>query len=160
MKHHNEALCPVWNHLATKAGIPCGDHRRDPVAVVENDLVKICWDCEISADHTLYRPDLVLYDKGSKTITVFDMTVPFDTRLEEAFHEKMTKYEPLVHQLARLWTQDGWKVRLLPMVVGALGTITKGMVKAILKHPAFGNPLPIMLRMPDGKDKFTFSQCP
>eukprot|EP00112_Aurelia_sp_Birch-Aquarium-sp1_P019455 Seg4816.2 transcript_id=Seg4816.2/GoldUCD/mRNA.D3Y31 product="hypothetical protein" protein_id=Seg4816.2/GoldUCD/D3Y31 len=23
MKRHNEALCPVWNHLATKAGIPC-----------------------------------------------------------------------------------------------------------------------------------------
>ena len=49
---------------------------RSPVAVMENDLVKLSWDFRIQIDHHLdhNRPGIVVLEK------IIDLACPFDTR--------------------------------------------------------------------------------
>ena len=49
--------------------------------------------------------------------------VPGDVRVEEKEEEKVTKYQYFAHEVKRLWQLKS--VRVIPVVVGALGTIPR-----------------------------------
>ena len=51
-----------------------------------------------------------------------DYTVPADHRISE----KRDKYQDLVRELKKLWNM---KVTVIPIVTGALGKVTKGLVQ-------------------------------
>ena len=53
---------------------------------------------------------------------IIDMAIPGDTRVCDKDREKMEKYCLLKDKTARLWQMK--KVVVIPIVVGALGTIT------------------------------------
>ena len=68
------------------------------------------------------RPDIVLVNKESKECFVIDIAVPGDVRVERKEDEKIEKYRDLCRELRRLW---GVRCFVVPVVVGALGTIPK-----------------------------------
>ena len=41
------------------------------------------------------RPDLIYINKSNKTCTLFDFSLPWDTRINEKYGEKVSKYLPL-----------------------------------------------------------------
>ena len=101
-----------------------------PESVLENETHKILWDFEIKTDHLIpaRRPDLVLIDKKERTCQLVDFAVPADHRVKLKENEKMDKYLDLARELKKLWNM---KVKVIPIVVGALGTVPKGLEKGL-----------------------------
>ena len=93
---------------------------------VEDDDVKSIWDINIQCDNVTEarRPDLILIDKKAKSCVIIDVAIPGDCRIREKEIEKIEKYQNLKRELKRLWSLK--KVELVPVVVGALGCISKG----------------------------------
>ena len=63
-----------------------------------------------------------------KTCQIVDFAVPVDLRVKIKGSKKRDKYLDLARELKRLWNM---KVLVIPIVVGALGTIPKGLVKGL-----------------------------
>ena len=82
------------------------------------DVVIQC-DKEIEAR----RPDIVVLDKKRKEVKIIDIAMPGDVRVCEKELEKIDKYKFLKDEVARLWNVR--KVTVIPIVVGALGAITR-----------------------------------
>ena len=93
---------------------------------MEDDHVKLIWDISIQCDNVIEarRPDLVLIDKKAKSLVITDIAIPGDCRIREKEIEKVQKYQNLKRELKKL--QSLRKVELVPVVVGALGFISKG----------------------------------
>ena len=95
--------------------------------MIENDKVKILWDMCVQTDKVIQarRPDIVVVDKLKKQVSIIDIAVPADKNVAEKEKEKITKYQDLKMEVKRLWRQK--RVRVIPVVVGALGSIPKGL---------------------------------
>ena len=70
------------------------------------------------------------------TWNIVDFAVPVDHRIKLKEFDKRDKYLDLARELKKLWYM---KVTIIPIVIGALGTITKGSVRGLenLKIPGW-----------------------
>ena len=59
---------------------------------------------------------------------IVDFAVPADHRINLKEWEKKDKYLDLARELKRLWNM---KVTIVPIVIGAFDTITKGLLKGL-----------------------------
>ena len=103
----------------------------NPAHVQENDSHKLLWDFNIQSDHLIpaRRPDLIIINKKKKKICkIVDFAVPADHRINLKESDKKDKYLDLARELKKLWNM---KVTIVPIVIGALGTITKGLLKGL-----------------------------
>ena len=81
---------------------------------------------------SMYTPlDLILEDKERKHCLLIDIAVPGDDRVTEKEDEKVDKYQPLKFEIMRIWEMN--KVEVIPIVVGALGVVTKKIQKWLKK---------------------------
>ena len=83
------------------------------------------WDFNIQCDHIIEarRPDILIVEKEEKVCKIIDIAIPGDSRVAEKGREKVEIYQDLKRGIARIWSIR--KVEVIPVVVGALGTITK-----------------------------------
>ena len=95
--------------------------KNEPEKVVENDSWKILSDGTIQTDHVIEarRLDMVQIDKTNNECKIIDLACPFDRRIEEKEKDKIKGYNDLKRELKEIW------VKVIPVVVGALGTIPK-----------------------------------
>ena len=104
----------------------------NPAAILVNDTYKLLWDFNIQTDHLILarRPDLIIINKKKKKriCKIVDSAVPADHRINLKESEKKDKYLDLARELKKLWNM---KVTIVPIVIGALGTITKGLLKGL-----------------------------
>ena len=103
----------------------------NPVPVLENDTHKLLWEFNIQTDHLIpaRRPDLIIINKKKKRIwKIVDVAVTADHRINLKESEKKDTYLDLARELKKLWNM---KVTIVPIVIGALGTITKGLLKGL-----------------------------
>ena len=100
-------------------------YEHNPEGVAENEGVKLLWDMNIQCDNVIEarRPDIVIIDKKEKSCIIVDIAVPADGRVHEKEREKVEKYQDLRREIGRLWQLR--KVQVVPVVVGALGSVTK-----------------------------------
>ena len=93
--------------------------------MAENEGVKLLWDMNIQSDNGIEarRPDTVIIDKKGQSCIIVDIAVPADGRVHEKEREKVEKYQDLRREIGRLWQLR--KVHVVPVVVGALGSVTK-----------------------------------
>ena len=96
----------------------------------KNDTHKLLWDFNIQADHLIpaRRSDLIITNKKKKICKIVDFAVPPDHRINLKECEKKDEYLDLAKDLKKLWNM---KVTIVPIVIGALGTITKGLLKGL-----------------------------
>ena len=97
----------------------------NPVPVQENDSHKLLWDFNIQTDHLIpsRRPDLVIINKRKRICKIVDFAVPADHRINLKESEKKDKYLDLAREIKiKLWNM---KVTIVPIVIGALGTVIK-----------------------------------
>ena len=59
-----------------------------------------------------------------KICRIVDFTVPTDYRIKLKENEKEDKYLDLAKELKKLWNV---KVTFIPIVIGALGTVSEGL---------------------------------
>ena len=96
-----------------------------PEGAVENEEVKVLWDINVQCDNVIEarRPDIILIDKKERKVIIIDIAVPADVRVGEKEREKMEKYQDLKRKTGRLWKLK--MVGVVPVVIGALGSVTK-----------------------------------
>ena len=61
-------------------------------------------------------------------IKIANFAVPADHRIKLKEYEKRDKYLELARELKKLWNM---KVTIIPIVVGAFGTVTNGLLKGL-----------------------------
>ena len=75
------------------------------------------------------RPNNNHQKKTKKRIfKIVYFAVPADNRINLKESEKKAKYLDLARELKKPWNM---KVTIVPIVIGALGTITKGLLKVL-----------------------------
>ena len=94
---------------------------------------KLLWDFNIQTDHLIpaRRPDLIINKKKKKrkrTCKIIDFAVPADHRIKLKECEKKDKYLDLARELKKLWNMQ---VTIIPIIIGAFGTVTKGLLKGL-----------------------------
>ena len=102
----------------------------NPAPVLENDTHKLLWDFNIQMDQPISarRPDLIMINKKKRISKIIDFAVPADYRINLKECEKKNKYHNLARELKKLWNMKG---TILPIVIGAFGTSTKGLSKGM-----------------------------
>ena len=66
--------------------------------------------------------------KKKRTSNIVDFGVPADYRIKLKVSEKKDKYLDLASKLKKLWNM---KVKIIPIAIGAFGTVTKGLLKGL-----------------------------
>ena len=82
----------------------------------------------IHANFSARRPDLIIITKKKRICKIVDFAVPADHRIKLKECEKRDKYLDLARELKKLWDM---KVTIIPIVIGAFGTVTKGLLKGL-----------------------------
>ena len=102
----------------------------NPAPLLQNDTHKLLWDFDIQTDHLISarRPDLMIINKKKKIYKILDFAVPVDHRIKLKECEKRDKYLDLARELKKLWNM---KVTIIPIVIRAFGTVTKGLLKGL-----------------------------
>ena len=120
-----------WD-LCRKKGFATTDkwyeHELQPVT--ENEKFKILWDFTVQTDHIVEarRPDMMIIDKENKLCLIVDFAVPSDHLIEIKEREKIEKYQDPKREVQKLWNM---KAKIIPIVIGALGTIPKTLQKQL-----------------------------
>ena len=71
---------------------------------------------------------IIIINKRKRICKIVDFAVPADHRTNLKEGEKKDKYLDLARELKSLWNM---KVTIVPIVIGALGTVTKGLLKGL-----------------------------
>ena len=66
--------------------------------------------------------------KKKRTCRIVDFAVPADYRVKLKESEKNDKYLDLARESKKLWNM---KVTVIPIVIGAFGTVTKWLVRGL-----------------------------
>ena len=66
--------------------------------------------------------------KKKKICKIVDFAVPANVRINLKECEKRDKYLNLARELKKVWNM---KVTIIPIVIGAFGTVTKGLLKGL-----------------------------
>ena len=102
-------------------------YMHNPAPVLENNTYKLLWNFDIYSNHLISarRPDLIIIYKKKRNWKIDDFAVP-------AYHkikcEKKDKYPDLARQFKKLWNM---KETIVPIMIGAFGTVTKGLLKGL-----------------------------
>ena len=107
-------------------------YMHNPAPVQENDTHKLLWDFNIKTDHLIsaIKPEIIIINKKKKKkiCKVVDFAVLADHRIKLKESEKRDMHLDLVRKLKKL---RNMKVTIIPIVIGAFGTVTKGFLKAL-----------------------------
>ena len=134
-RHNNAAAYLHWS-ICKDHDIEITDkwYQHAPETVMHNkdNNITIMWDMPVNTDRTITanRPDIIVKDSVNSTCKLIDMTVPSYRNIALKEIEKKSKYKDLVLEIQRMWHM---KTIVIPVVVGALGTVKKGMVENIKK---------------------------
>ena len=110
-------------------------YEHEPEVVMENEKCKILWDFTVQTDHEIYgrRPDVIVVQKDINLCQIIDSACPCDGRVDTRQLEKTEQYQDLARQLRKIWNM---KVKVIPLVIGALGTTPIKNNTTILLHTA------------------------
>ena len=131
-RHDNVGRLVHWE-LCGKYGLDRGErwYQHEPEGIIENANAKILWDFMIQCDHEVEhrKPDIVVIEKDSKQCWIIDIACPGDNRVCDKEEKKIDRYDKLAWEVKRLWTMK--KVVVIPIIVGALGTVSQDIEKYI-----------------------------
>ena len=103
----------------------------NPTPVLESNTHKFLWDFNIQTDNQVPAriPELIIIsNKKRRIFKIVDFAVPADHRINLKECERKDKYLDLARELKKLWNM---KVTIVPIVIGAFGTITKWLLKGL-----------------------------
>ena len=109
-------------------------YNHNPETVISNDQVTLIWDMQVHTDKEIKanKPDIIIKDHINNTCQLIDMTIPSDRNVSIKEVEKLSKYKDLEIEVSKMWKM---KTTTLPVVIGALGVIRKGMRLKVEKIP-------------------------
>ena len=130
---HNPAAKVVYDSILAKHDLPCT--KAHPQRVFTSDSIEMCWDYNVptvqNVEHN--KPDIVYWNKDTKEAWIIDISVPLDVNVTRKHQEKVDNYMPLASELQRIYRE--YKIRVVPIILGALGVITADMKNGLHEIP-------------------------
>ena len=71
---------------------------------------------------------IIIINKKKRTCKIVDFDVPADHKIKLKECKKKDKYLGLARELKKLWNMQ---MTIIPIVIGAFGTVTKGLLKGL-----------------------------
>ena len=107
-------------------------HKPNVVTETDDGRVTIYWDKPIKTDGkgSYNRPDVVVIGREENTGYIVDFAIPMDHHIKEKEEEKIDKYMDLQDEVRR---QFRVKIVIVPIVLGALGTVPETLSKSLEK---------------------------
>ena len=101
-------------------------YEHTPEKVLESDNVQILWDFSVQTSCKLEhnKPGISIVDRQTGECHTIDAAHSFNTRVKKKEQEKVKQYHKLKIEIKRLWQCK--KVVVIPIIIEALGTISKG----------------------------------
>ena len=132
-RHNNAAAYLHWS-ICKDHDIEITDkwYEHEPETVIHNkdNNITIMWDMPVNTDRTANRPGIIVKDSVNSTCKLIEWTVPSDRNIALKEIERKSKYKDLELEIHKMWHKE---TVVIPVVVGALGTVKKGMVENIKK---------------------------
>ena len=128
-RHDKVCLNLHWS-LCRKFGYSASDewYNHVPEKVLnETGKPKILLDFDIQTDRTIEhrRPDIIVHDVEKGECLIIDVAIPADKNTADKEVEKITKYAELKIEISRMWGCSAAKVKVVPIVIRASGSIPK-----------------------------------
>ena len=73
------------------------------------------------------RPDLILWSTSQKLLYITEITVPWESAVDEAYERKSLKYSDIAAEAE----QRGWRTQVLPVEVGCRGFVATSTTKLL-----------------------------
>jgi hypothetical protein len=77
-------------------------------------------------------PDIVIRDNEKGTCVLIDVSITGDRNVIQKETEKILKYKDLTIEIQHMWNV---KTRVIPVIIGATGTISKSFRKYVSTVP-------------------------
>ena len=137
VRHDRVGLRVHWE-LCKKYDVECSarwyEHKPQTVAYSVDGKVKIYWDyqhyCGGRVQHN--KPDVFVDDSRERLFTIIDFAVPLDHNVVKKEREKVERYHPLAQDY-RTKMKASYRSQIIPVVVGAFGTIPKNLPDNLTK---------------------------
>ena len=114
-----------WTIL-TDLGLKVPDKwiRHKPQDTTIHTDITILWDKPIITDKKIKhnRPDITIHNTKTRECIFIDVAIPSCTNVTKKEAEKITKYRDLEIEVQKCWNLK--KIRTIPVIVGALGTVS------------------------------------
>jgi hypothetical protein len=78
------------------------------------------------------KTDVIIHDNKKGTCLLIDVAVPEHRNVIEKGAEKIFKHKDLIIEIQRMWNV---KARLMPVIIGATGTISKSLRQYLSNLP-------------------------
>ena len=113
-------------------------YEHKPDTVTGNEKFTVLWDMQVHTDRAIKanKLDIIIKSKKEKLCVLIDMAVPYDRNTSVKVAEKLSKYTDLEIEIARMW---GMNTEIVPVAIGELAVIKKGVDKQISKIPGIIN---------------------
>ena len=94
----------------------------------------ILWNQQGQTDRTIpnNKPDIIIRENEKRTCILIDVAIPGDRNVIKKGAEKILKYKDLTIEIQRMWNV---KTRVIPVIIGATGTISKSFRKYLSDIP-------------------------
>jgi hypothetical protein len=88
----------------------------------------------VQTDRTLpnNKPDIIIRDNEKGTCMLIDVAISGDRYVIKKETEKILKYKDFTIEIQRMWNV---KTRVIPVIIGAIGTISKSFRKYVNSIP-------------------------
>ena len=99
-------------------------------SVLENETFKLCWDFEIQTSHLISarRPDFIIINNKERELAKLWTLLSQLTTVKLKISEKKDKNLDLLGNWKKTWNK---KVTFIPIIIGALDSVTEGSLKGL-----------------------------
>ena len=110
------------------------EHVPKSVETSQGGKATILWNQQVQIDRTVpnNKPDIIISDNEKGTCMLIDVAISGDRNVIKKEAEKILKCEDLIIEIQRMWNV---KTKVLPVIIGATGTISKTFRKYVSNIP-------------------------
>jgi hypothetical protein len=112
----------------------CYEHVPKSVETNQVGKVNILWNQQAQTDRTIpsNKPDIVIHDNEKGTCMLIDVAITGDRNVIQKEAEKILQRKDLIIEIEHMWNV---KARVIPVIIGATGTILKSFRKFMSTIP-------------------------
>ena len=110
------------------------EHVSNSVVTNQGGKVTILWNQQVQTDRTIRnnKPDIIIRDNEKRTCILIDVTISGDRNMIKKEAKKILKNKDLTIEIQCMWNV---KTRVIPVIIGATGTISKSFRKYMSDIP-------------------------
>jgi len=110
------------------------EHVSKSVEISQGGKVTILWNQQVQTDRTIpnNKPDIIIRGNEKGKCTLIDVAISGDRNVIKKEAENILKYKDLTVEIQRMWNV---KTKVIPVIIGATGTISKSFRKYVRNIP-------------------------